>query len=58
MNHGGSPNTVLDIVLSIAALFIVIWAFYLAVRYTLRPGETSQNHIKRRVLDDTDEPSS
>lgn len=58
MNHGAGPNSIVDIVLAIAALFVVVWAFYLAVRYTVRPGETSPDHIKRRVLDESDERSS
>ncbi len=55
MNHGPSPDSVFDLLLATAALVIVLWSFYLAVRYTFWPGETSSDHIKSRVLDDMDE---
>ncbi|HNP37629.1 MAG TPA: hypothetical protein PKK10_17410 [Woeseiaceae bacterium] len=57
MNHGASAYSFLDIVISIGALIVVLWAFYLAIRYTFWPGETSPDHIKRRILDDNDEQS-
>lgn len=58
MNHALGPTSIVDVVLAVAALFVVVWAFYLAVRHTIRPGETSPDHIKRRVLDDSDECAS
>jgi hypothetical protein len=30
----------------------VVYAFYQAVLHTLYPGETSIDHVKRRILDD------
>lgn len=35
-----------------AAALSVIWTIYLSVRYTLRPGETEPDHIKRLILED------
>lgn len=55
MNHADSPDSILDIFLAVGAVIVVVWSFYLAVRYTIRPGEKERNHIKRRVLNETNE---
>ncbi|MGH8614843.1 MAG: hypothetical protein ACREYF_23150 [Gammaproteobacteria bacterium] len=56
MNHaiGGDPS-LLDLVLVGLAISVVVVAFYLAVHYTLWPGETSPDHIKRRILSEDEE---
>ena len=41
--------------LVVLAAVIVLWAFYAAVRYTVRPGEEDLQHVKRRILVDEDE---
>jgi hypothetical protein len=38
------------------AVCTVAYAFYKAVRHTLYPGETSTDHVKRRILDDEGDP--
>jgi len=38
------------------AIVAAAWTIYLAVRYTLRPGENSPDHIKRRILEDEEGP--
>jgi len=38
----------------VTAFFVVMYAFYKAVIYTLWPGETKESHIKRMVLGDRD----
>ncbi len=42
----------LDWVLVGVASVIVAFAFYKAVRHTIRPGERDRTHIKRRILDE------
>lgn len=42
--------TTLDWILLALSVAIVIVVIVLAVRYFLRPGETSPDHIKRQVL--------
>ena len=38
-----------------AAAIILLWALGLALRYTVRPGESDASHIKHRILvDETD----
>jgi hypothetical protein len=50
-NAGGAsiPSIVEWVVVSAAAL-VLLWALGLAIRYTVRPGETDVAHIKRRIL--------
>lgn len=58
MDHaaGASPASILDWVLVFAAVVVLAWTLGLALRYTVRPGETDPGHIKRRIL--TDETSA
>jgi len=58
MTHDGAPGSIVEFILVAIALAVVLLSFYLAIRYTLRPGENSPDHIKRRVLDDHSEESS
>ena len=48
-------TTLVDGGLVVLAAVIVLWAFYAAVRYTVRPGEEDRHHLKRRILVDEDE---
>lgn len=53
--HGQSTHathSVADWLLVGLAVCTVGYAFYQAVRHTLYPGETSADHVKRRILDD------
>ncbi|MGH8575171.1 MAG: hypothetical protein ACREX8_21760 [Gammaproteobacteria bacterium] len=50
------PNSLLDLVLVALAIAVVLVAFYLALRHMLYPGETSADHIKRRILHDDETP--
>jgi hypothetical protein len=47
--------TLVDGGLVALAAAIVLWAFYAAVRYTVRPGEEDLHHVKRRILVEEDE---
>ena len=52
-----TPATLVDWSLVALAAAVVLWAFYAAVRYTVRPGEEDPHHVKRRVLfDEGEEP--
>jgi len=50
-----AATTLVDGGLVVLAAVIVLWAFYAAVRYTVRPGEEDRHHLKRRILVDEDE---
>ena len=54
-SHGGGSGTrpaPYEYVLVGLAIVGMLWTLYLAVRYTLRPGEDRPDHIKRSILDD------
>jgi hypothetical protein len=58
MDHaaGASHASPVEWVLVVAAAIVLVWSLALAIRYTVRPRETEASHIKRRILDDIDEP--
>jgi hypothetical protein len=47
-------TTPVDWALVVLAAAVVLWAFYSAVRYTIRPGEEDPHHVKRRIVVDED----
>lgn len=51
MNHT-APTSLLELVLVGLAIGTVVLAFYLAIRHTMFPDETSPEHIKRRIIED------
>ena len=54
--HGGGTHSIVEWMLVGLAACAVAYAFYKAVRHTLYPGETSADHIKRRILDEGEDP--
>lgn len=44
------PTSALEVVIVVAGAAVVAWALFAAVRYTVRPGETAADHVKRRIL--------
>jgi len=52
--HHGAP-AIWEIVAVVVVTLVVTWVLYLAVRYTLAPGESSPDHIKRRILEENAE---
>jgi hypothetical protein len=58
MHHAAASHvSLLEWVLVFAAAVVLLWTLGLALRYTVRPGETDPGHIKRRILvDETHEP--
>jgi hypothetical protein len=58
MDHaaGASHASPMEWLLVLAAAIVLVWSVALALRYTVRPHETEPGHIKRRILDDIDEP--
>lgn len=58
MDHaaGASHASPVEWLLVLAAAIVLVWSLALAIRYTVRPRETEADHIKRRILDDIDEP--
>lgn len=58
MDHaaGASQASPVEWLLVLAAAIVLVWSLALAIRYTVRPRETEAGHIKRRILDEIDEP--
>jgi hypothetical protein len=58
MDHaaGASHASPVEWLLVLAAAIVLVWSLALAIRYTVRPHETEAGHIKRRILDEIDEP--
>ena len=58
MDHaaGASHASPVEWLLVLAAAIVLVWSLALAIRYTVRPRETEAAHIKRRILDEIDEP--
>jgi hypothetical protein len=57
-HHAMASNyTWLDVVLVAAGVVAVVVTTFYTLLYLIRPGETSDTHIKRRVLEDGREGS-
>jgi hypothetical protein len=58
MDHaaGASHASPVEWLLVLAAAIVLVWSLALAIRYTVHPRETDAAHIKRRILDEIDEP--
>ena len=58
MDHavGASHASPVEWLLVLAATIVLVWSLALAICYTVRPRETEAGHIKRRILDEIDEP--
>ena len=57
MHHGAveTEHGLVEWIVVAAAAIILLWTLGLALRYTLRPGESDATHIKHRILlDETD----
>ncbi len=50
ITHGAGPGGNWDYVIVTVALIIVLFTLFFSVKWLIRPGEQSQSHIKRLVL--------
>ena len=50
ITHGTGPNSSWDYVIVWSAVVIVLFTLYFSVKWLIRPGERSQTHIKRFIL--------
>jgi len=51
MNHMAGPHSLWEYVVVACAVVILIWVFYLGIKYTFWPGEEQPDHIKRKILE-------
>jgi len=50
ITHGGGPGSNWDYVIISIAVIIVLFTFFFSAKWLIRPGEQSQSHIKRLIL--------
>lgn len=50
ITHGAGPDGNWDYVIVTIAVIIVLFTLFFSVKWLIRPGEQSQSHIKRLVL--------
>jgi len=50
ITHGAGPDGNWDYVIVTIVIIIVLITFFFSVKWLIRPGEKSQSHIKRLVL--------
>ena len=50
VTHGTGPDSQWDYVIVSVTAAIVLFTLYFSVKWMIRPGEQSANHIKRTVL--------
>ncbi len=50
ITHGAGPGGNWDYVIVAIAVAIVLFTLFFSVKWLIRPGEQSQNHIKRLIL--------
>ncbi len=50
ITHGAGPDSNWDYVIVSIAVIIVLFTLFFSVKWLIRPGEKSQNHIKRLIL--------
>lgn len=52
VTHGAGPDGNWDYVIVSIVVIIVLFTLFFSVKWLVRPGEQSQSHIKRLVLND------
>ena len=50
ITHGAGPDGNWDYVIVTISVIIVLFTLFFSVKWMIRPGEQSQSHIKRLVL--------
>lgn len=52
--HGTGPEHQWDLIILVIMVLIVLATLYFSVRWLIKPGEKSTNHIKRMILNQDD----
>ncbi len=50
ITHGAGPDSSWDYLIIWSTILIVLLTLYFSIKYLVRPGEKSSDHIKRTVL--------
>jgi len=51
ITHGGSPDGNLDYVMVSVTVIIVLATLFYSIKYLVKPGEESADHIKKIIID-------
>lgn len=51
ISHGTGPQSNLDMVIIWVTIVLVVLTLYFSIKFLVRPGEKSETHIKRFILD-------
>ena len=51
ISHGAGPQSSWDYVIVWAAVIMVLLTLYFTIKWLIKPGEKSDEHIKRTVLE-------
>ncbi|MBS1747830.1 MAG: hypothetical protein JST21_16825 [Bacteroidetes bacterium] len=50
ITHGSGPDSQWDYLIVAIAVVIVLYTLFYSVKWLVRPGEKSESHIKRMIL--------
>ena len=50
ITHGGGPNGTIDYVIIAVMTILVLFTLFYSIKFLVKPGEKSIEHIKRTVL--------
>ncbi len=50
ITHGSGPDSQWDYLIVTIAVVIVLYTLFYSVKWLIRPGEKSETHIKRMIL--------
>jgi hypothetical protein len=50
ITHGSGPDSQWDYLIVTIAVVIVLYTLFYSVKWLVRPGEKSESHIKRMIL--------
>ena len=51
ISHGAGPQSTLDYAIVWATVILVLVTLFYSIKWVIKPGEKSDQHIKRTVLD-------
>jgi hypothetical protein len=51
-NMQTAPHGPFDYIIAALAVAVLLLTLYLSIKYFLKPGETEDDHIKKKILDD------
>lgn len=53
--HGAGPEGPWDYVIIVLMIIVTLLTLYFSIKWLIKPGEKSRDHIKRSILEDQDD---